>query len=81
MTGSLPRGMLLDGDLSSCGHHSSYSSQKFTELHDSNGDEMGCTNPQTLVSSDPISCEVRDVLSHICILKIFTEDQDLGRRC
>ena len=30
-TGSLPRGMLLDGDLSSCGHHGSYSSQKFTE--------------------------------------------------
>ena len=62
MTGSLPRGMLLDGDLSSCGHHGSYSSQKFTELHDSNGDETGCANPQTMVSSDPISCEVWDAL-------------------
>ena len=45
MTGSLPRGMLLDDDFSSCGHHGSYSSQKFTELHDSNGDEMGHANP------------------------------------
>ena len=54
--------MLLDGDLSSCGHHGSYSSQKFTELHDSNGDETGCANPWTLVLSDPVSCEVRDTL-------------------
>ena len=54
--------MLLDGDLSSCGHHDSYSSQKFTELHDSNGDETGCTNPWTLISSDPVSCEVWDML-------------------
>ena len=58
MTGSLPRGMLLDGDLSSCGHYGSYSSQKFTELHDSNGGEMGCANPWTLVWSDPVSHEV-----------------------
>ena len=36
----------------------SYSSQKFTELHDSNGDEMGHANPWTLVLSDPISYEV-----------------------
>ena len=60
MTGSLPRGTFLDGDLSSSGHYGSYSSQKFTELHDSNGDEMGCANPWTLVSSDPISHEVQD---------------------
>ena len=50
--------MLLDDDFSSCGHHGSYSSQKFTELHDSNGDEMGHANPWTLVLSDPISYEV-----------------------
>ena len=62
MTGSSPRGMLLDGDLSSCGHHGSYSSRKFTELHDSNGDEMGSANPWTLVLSDPISCKVWDTL-------------------
>ena len=61
MTGSLARGTLLDGDLSSCGHHGSYSSQKFTELHDSIGDEMGSTNPQTLVWGDPISCKVWDM--------------------
>ena len=61
MTGSSPRGMLLDGDLSSCGHHGSYSSRKFTELHDSNGDEMGCANLQTLVLNDPIPCEVQDM--------------------
>ena len=60
MTGSLPRGTLLDGDLSSCGHYSSYSSQKFTELHDSNGGETGCANPWTLVSSDPISHKAQD---------------------
>ena len=62
MTGSSPRGMLLDGDLSSCGHHGSYSSQKFTEVHDSNGDETGCAKPWILVLSDPISCEVQDTL-------------------
>ena len=60
MTGSLARGTLVDGDLSSCGHHGSHSSQKFTEFHDSNGDEMGCANPWTLVWSDPISHEVWD---------------------
>ena len=61
MTGSLPRGMLLDDDLSSCGHHGSYSSQKFTELHDSNWDETGHANLQTLVWSDPVSHEVWDM--------------------
>ena len=54
MTGSSCRGTLLSGDLSSFDHNGSYSSQKFTEPHDSTGVEMGCTNPWTLVSSDPI---------------------------
>ena len=52
MTGSSCRGTLLSGDLSSCGHHCSYSSQKLTEPHDSTGVETGCANPWTLVSSD-----------------------------
>ena len=51
--------MLLDGDVSSCGQ-GSYSSQKFTELHDSIGDETGHANLQTLVWSDPVSHEVWD---------------------
>ena len=62
MTGSSCRGMLLSGDLSSCGHNGSYSSRKFTEPHDSTGVETGCANPWTLVLSDPISCEVWDML-------------------
>ena len=57
-TGSLARGTLLDGDLSSCGHYGPYSSQKFTELHDSIGDETGSTNLWTLVWSDLVSHEV-----------------------
>ena len=36
-------------------------SQKFTELHDSVGDETGCANPQTLVWGDPITHEVWDM--------------------
>ena len=37
-------------------------SQKFIELHDSIGDEMGCANLQTLVWGDPITHEVQDTL-------------------
>ena len=36
-------------------------SYRFTELHDSIGDEMGCANPRTFVWDDPITHKVRDM--------------------
>ena len=35
-------------------------SHRFTELHDSIGDEMGCANLQTLGWGDPVTHEVWD---------------------